>query len=124
MENNIFLYGRPTTEIELKTNKNGKEYCNFTLASNISYGENKETLFLKFRAYNGYARSLSKVLKVKGRVMIQGSLRNNNYTNEEGQKVYEIYALVQGIDIIDFASKENSEDNQITDMEQINPFQE
>lgn len=120
--NSVQILGRPTKKIEIQYSQTNTEYVRFALASSIRVGEKEETTFLNCVAFKGYARVLSNVLKEKGRVLLTGTLKNNNYTNKDGVKVYEIYLLVNSVDVIDFNPKENKDDDFLEDV--INPFKE
>lgn len=112
--NEVTLLGRPTEELEIKYTQKNTEYVRFSLAVNTGYGDYKKTTFVNCMAYKSNAKALTRTLKPKGRVLLKGELTNNEYENKNGQKVYELYLLVQSVLIIDFKDKKeniNKEEN-------------
>ena len=108
--NEVTLLGRPTGELEIKYTQKNTEYVRFSLAINTGYGDYKKTTFVSCMAYKSNAKALTRILKPKGRVLLKGELTNNEYENKNGQKVYELYLLVQHVSIIDFKDKEENFD--------------
>jgi len=91
MFNKIMLMGRLTKDPELKTTQSGVTMCRFSIAVDRSYskqGQEKQTDFFDITAWRGTAEFVTKYF-TKGRmILIEGSLQNNNYTDQNGVKQY------------------------------------
>ena len=89
--NNVQLVGRITKVIELKQTKNGKAYCNFTLAIPREFSR-EETDFINCVAWEKKAETIEKYVKkghrfgVIGRIQID---KNNDifYTKIAVEKI-------------------------------------
>lgn len=58
--------------------------CNFNVAANDGYGENKTTTFFRVSAWRGLGETCAKYLK-KGRgVLVVGPVKQNNYIDKNG----------------------------------------
>lgn len=84
MINNIVLVGRTTKNIELKQNKNGTSYVQFTLAVNRPYkdeqGQQKAD-FIQCVAWNKTAETLTKYVPKGTMIGVEGRLQVRSYEN-------------------------------------------
>lgn len=79
--------------------------CNFTVAANNGFGENKQTQYFRVTVWRGLAESCAKYLK-KGRgVYVSGPISLNNYVDKNNnlRAVMEIRA-----DQVQFLNDKNS----------------
>ena len=89
--NNVQLIGRITKVIELKQTKNGKAYCNFTLAIPREFSR-EETDFINCVAWEKKAETIEKYVKkghkfgVIGRIQID-SKDNSHFTRIIVEKI-------------------------------------
>ena len=118
MINNIVLVGRTTKAIELKQNKNGTPYVQFTLAVNRPYKDEQggqQADFITCVAWNKTAETIANyVLKVM-MIGIEGRLQVRNYENEAGVRQYLSEVLVNRFTFLE--SKKSS-----TIPEPVEPF--
>lgn len=81
------LTGDPVLNDREYVNKNTAEIvktkvCNFTVAANNGFGENKQTQYFRVTVWRGLAESCAKYLK-KGRgVYVSGPISLNNYVDK------------------------------------------
>lgn len=90
MFNRIILMGRLTKDPELRTTQSGVQMCRFSIAVDRSYskGQEKQTDFFDLTAWRATAEFVSKYFS-KGRMIhIEGTIQNNNYTDQNGVKQY------------------------------------
>lgn len=90
MYNRVILMGRLTRDPELRTTQNGIAMCRFSIAVDrrFSKGEDKQTDFFDVTAWRQTAEFVSKYF-TKGRMIhVEGSIQNNNYTDQNGVKHY------------------------------------
>ena len=84
MINNIVLVGRTTKTIELKQNKNGTNYVQFTLAVNRPYKDEQgqqQADFINCVAWNKTAETIAKYVPKGTMIGVEGRLQVRNYEN-------------------------------------------
>ena len=84
MINNIVLVGRTTKAIELKQNKNGTPYVQFTLAVNRPYKDEQgqqQADFITCVAWNKTAETIANYVLKGTMIGIEGRLQVRNYEN-------------------------------------------
>lgn len=97
MINNIVLVGRTTKTIELKQNKNGTPYVQFTLAVNRPYKDEQggqQADFITCVAWNKTAETLSNYVSKGTLIGVEGRLQVRSYDNEAGVRQYLSEVLV------------------------------
>ena len=97
MINNIVLVGRTTKAIELKQNKNGTSYVQFTLAVNRPYKEEQggqQADFITCVAWNKTAETIANYVLKGTMIGVEGRLQVRNYENEAGIRQYISEVLV------------------------------
>ena len=111
MLNKVIIMGRLTADPELKQTPSGIATCRFSVAVNRNYtsketGE-RQTDFINVVAWRNTAEFVSRYFSKGKMIIVEGSLRNNNYTDKNGVKHY---AMDVQADNVGFAIK-NSSDN-------------
>ena len=85
--NNVVLVGRLTREPEVRYTPNGAQVKSFTIAVDRDFqtrnGE-RQTDFLDIQVWNKQAESCAKYLSKGKMVSVQGSIRNESYTDRNG----------------------------------------
>ena len=118
MINNIVLVGRTTKAIELKQNKNGTSYVQFTLAVNRPYKDEQgqqQADFITCVAWNKTAETLANYVLKGTMIGIEGRLQVRSYSNEAGVRQYLSEVLVNRFTFLE--SKKSS-----TIPEPVEPF--
>ena len=119
MINNIVLVGRTTKTIELKQNKNGTNYVQFTLAVNRPYkdeqGGQQQADFITCVAWNKTAETIANYVLKGMMIGVEGRLQVRNYENEAGVRQYLSEVLVNRFTFLE--SKKSS-----TIPEPVEPF--
>lgn len=95
--NIVALNGRLVKDVEVKVTKNGKKYCDFTVAVN-KYKDGAN--FINVQSWNATADFLGKYAKKGNMVVVEGSLEVQNYTNKDGQNVYKTFVLSNRVDLV------------------------
>lgn len=80
----LMVAGTLGRDAEFKTTQNGTEICRFTVAGDVGYGENKQTLWIDVTRFGKGAEGLSKVLRKGSKVAVIGELS----TREHNGKTY------------------------------------
>ena len=118
MINNIVLVGRTTKMIELKQNKNGTNYVQFTLAVNRPYKDEQgqqQADFITCVAWNKTAETIANYVLKGTMIGIEGRLQVRSYSNEAGVRQYLSEVLVNRFTFLE--SKKSS-----TIAEPVEPF--
>ena len=106
--NSVQLHGRLTKDIELRTNTNGTEYCNFSIAVDRYMGKDKEkqTDFIPCKAY-GKTAALLKTFFGKGKeIVASGTLHLDKY-EKDGEMQNYIYVSISQVEFCGSAKKED-----------------
>jgi len=111
MINKVILMGRLTADPELKQTSNGTSICRFTVAVNRPYADKqtgeRQADFISVTAWRNTADFVAKYF-AKGRmIIVEGSLRNNDYTDQNGVKHYSMNVQA---DSVAFGESKNSAD--------------
>lgn len=99
--NKVILIGNLTKDIELKQMQSGIVLTSFDIAvarafKNKQTGE-AETDFIRCQAWGKTAEFLSRYFSKGKAVVVEGDLRNNNYTDQNGVKHYGFVVNVQAV---------------------------
>ena len=91
MYNRVILMGRLTRDPELRTTQSGIAMCRITIAVDRSFvrqGEERQADFLDVTCWRQTAEFVCKYF-TKGRMIhVEGKIQNDNYTDQNGNKVY------------------------------------
>ncbi len=84
--NQITVLGRLGSDPEMRYTANGKAVTNFSVATDVGWGENKETLWLRVNCWDKQAESANQYLEKGRHVLIVGELSQREYTAANGDK--------------------------------------
>lgn len=92
MLNRVILMGRLTADPELRRTPSGIASCKFTVAVDRGF-KSKDTTerqadFIRVTAWRASAEFVSKYFSKGKMIIVEGSLRNNDYTDKDGVKHY------------------------------------
>ena len=112
MINKVILMGRLTADPELKQTQNGVAVCSFNIAINRQYADKqtgeRQADFISVQAWRNTAEFISKYFSKGKMIIVEGSLRNNNYTDQNGVKHY---SMVVQADSVNFGESKGSQQN-------------
>lgn len=98
--NKVEMSGRLVKDVELLKSKAGNEYCNFTIA--VKRKGSDETDFFDCIAFSKLAETLVKYTEKGNRILIVGTIQNDNYTDKEGITKYKTNIKVEDLYFVDF----------------------
>lgn len=102
---NLFVFmGRLTKEPSVRYSQDGKAVADFSLAVDRIGG--KEADFFRVVTFGKQAEFAEKYLHKGTKVVCQGRVQNDNYTNKDGQKVYGMSFMANQIE---FAESKKAE---------------
>ena len=112
MLNKVIIMGRLTADPELKQTPSGIATCRFSVAVNRNYtsketGE-RQTDFINVVAWRNTAEFINRYFSKGKMIIVEGSLRNNNYTDQNGVKHYSMDVQA---DNVSFGESKSSGDN-------------
>ena len=110
--NKVILMGRLTRDPEIRYSQGASQTAvgRFTIAVDRRFKREgqPEADFFNCTTFNRQSEFVEKYLHRGTKVVVVGSIQNNNYTNNNGEKVYSVQVIV---DEIEFAeSKSASQD--------------
>lgn len=115
--NKCMLIGRLTKTPELRSTPNGKQVCEFTLATNRINNEDAD--FISCIVWEKQAENLCKYQTKGSLIGIIGQLRTTSY-EKEGVRKYKTYVLVSEIEYLSSVSHKEENEGQ----SETNPFAE
>jgi len=109
MINKAILMGRLVADPELKQTTNNIAVCKFTIAINRPKQKDKEQQsdFINIVVWRNTAEFVSKYFTKGKMIIVEGALRNNNYTDGNGVKHYTIEVHA---DNVSFGGDKKSDD--------------
>lgn len=100
MINKVILQGRLTRDVEMRQTTSGKTVAKFSIATNSGFknqnGE-EQTTFTECTAWGKTAEFVSRYFQKGAQLILEGELRNNNYTDRDGVKHYGMIVNVQSV---------------------------
>ena len=99
--NRVILYGRLTKDPDFRQTQSGTAVCRFTVAcdrpfANKQTGE-READFIECQAWRNTAEFVSRWFTKGSSITVEGSLRNNNYTDNNGTKHYGYVVMADNV---------------------------
>lgn len=100
--NSCIFYGRLVNDVELRYSQSNVAVGKFTLAVNRAYqrGDVKAD-FLNMVAFSKTAENIEKFFRQGSRIVVHCHVQNDNYTNKDGNKVYQTNFIVDSFSFVD-----------------------
>lgn len=113
--NKVIEMGRLTRDPEISSSTSGTTFARFSIAVDRRFKKEGEpdADFFNCTAFGKTAEFVEKYLQKGTKVLVTGRLQNNNYTNKEGQKVYDVRIVVEEMEFAE-SKKDNSQSTQAT----------
>ena len=106
--NRVFFLGRLTRDPEMRYGgANNTAIARFSLAVNRRFKREgqPEADFFNCTAFGRQAEFVERYLKKGTKIILEGEIQNDNYTNKEGQMVYSVQVIANNIE---FAESKNA----------------
>ena len=101
MINKAILMGRLTADPELKQTQSGVSVCKFRVAVNRQYADKqtgeRQADFISVTAWRNTADFVARYFSKGRMIIVEGSLRNNDYTDQNGVKHYSMEVLADSV---------------------------
>lgn len=113
--NKVIEMGRLTRDPEISSSNSGTTFARFSIAVDRRFKREGEpdADFFNCTAFGKTAEFVEKYLQKGTKVLVTGRLQNNNYTNKEGQRVYDVRIMVEEMEFAE-SKKDNSQSAQDT----------
>lgn len=115
--NNLQILGRIATEVKLEISQSGVKYMrlNIVYNKNIKVGDEwqQKSHFFPCSAFGYVAEKIANYFKKGDRILINGALEQNTYTDKDGNVQSKLAIMIAEVDIIEPKQKsENHANNQ------------
>lgn len=106
--NKVIFLSRLSQDVEARTSQSGTTIATFNIAVNRKFKRDgdPDADFFRCTCFGKQAEFAEKYLKKGTKVLISGSVQNDNYTDKNGNKVYGTKIMVEEIE---FAESKNAE---------------
>ena len=98
--NKVILIGRLCADPEFRQTTSGIAVCRIRIAVNRPKQKDKEQQadFINCTAWRSTAEFIARYFTKGQKIIVEGSLRNNDYTDNNGVKHYSMDVLVDGVE--------------------------
>ena len=117
MNNTVILHGRLTGDPVLRFTKSQKAVASFQIAVNRDFSDGTD--FFRCVAWNELGETMKQYLSKGSEVLISGSLRNNNYTDNNGNEREGVEIVVNTFDFC--GAKRHSSPGSPSDVDPLTP---
>ena len=113
MRNSVILIGRPGAEPETRTFNGNRVVTRFSLAvnetrRNANREQVKDTQWFNVVAWDKTAERIALAVKKGKRIAIDGALRNNEWTDQKGQRHQSTEIHVNNFILLDWEKRQNN----------------
>lgn len=113
--NNLQILGRIATEVKLEISQSGVKYMrlNIVYNKNIKVGDEwqQKSHFFPCSAFGYVAEKIANHFKKGDRILINGALEQNTYTDKDGNVQSKLAIMIAEVDIIEPKQKSENQAN-------------
>lgn len=114
--NNLQVLGRIATEVKLEISQSGVKYMRLNVVYNKNVKINDEwqqkSHFFPCSAFGYVAEKIANHFKKGDRILINGALEQNTYTDKDGNVQSKLAVMIAEVDIIEPKPKNENQANQ------------
>ncbi len=106
--NKSFLIGRLTKDVELRYTPSNKACVEVDIVINNgkdSEGKDRPADYIRVVVWEKQAENLAKYQKKGSQIAVEGSIKNQSWEDENGNKKYKTYVLAQRVQFLDSQQK-------------------
>lgn len=107
--NKAIILGNLTREVDVRYTQSNKAVGQFTVAVNNGKdqdGNKRPAEFINCVVWENQAENMKKYTHKGSKVIVEGSIKNDNYEDEQGNKKYRTYVLASRVLFLDTKSSE------------------
>lgn len=113
--NNLQILGRIATEVKLEVSQSGVKYMRLNIVYNKNVKINDEwqqkSHFFPCSAFGYVAEKIANHFKKGDRILINGALEQNTYTDKDGNVQSKLAIMIDEVDIIEPKPKSDTQAN-------------
>ena len=109
--NKVILMGRLTKDPEINFSAAGIKFAKFSIAVDRRFKQDNEPEadFFSCVSFGKLADFVGNYLHKGTKIVLTGRIQNNNYTNKEGQKVYDVRITAEEIEFAESKGENKTE---------------
>lgn len=115
MINKVILMGRLCADPEFRQTQSGTAVCRFRVAVNRQFANKqtgeREADFIGCTAWKNTAEFVSRYFRKGSMIIVEGSLRNNDWTDQNGVKHYSMDVQADSVNFGESKSSSNNAQN-------------
>lgn len=98
--NKVFLMGRLTREPEVRYGQSGTAVARYSIAVDRRFKRDgdPDADFFNLVSFGKQGEFVERYLHKGSKIVVEGEIRNNNYTNRNGEKVYGMDVVVSSVE--------------------------
>lgn len=101
--NKVIFTGRLTSDPEVRYTADQKAVASFNFAVNRTF-DRENSDFFKCVSFGKTAENIEKLVRKGTKLLLEGEIRNNNYTDRNGVKRYEMQVIVNSFEFCESKS--------------------
>lgn len=116
--NKVILMGRLTKDPEISSSASGTTFARYSIAVDRKYKQEGEpdADFFNCTSFGKQAEFVERYLKKGTKIVVSGRLQNNNYTNKEGHKVYDVRVITEEVEFAESKGSQQQTQNDVTEL--------
>lgn len=114
--NKVILMGRLTKDPEIAASSTGTTFARYSIAVDRKFKREGEpdADFFNCTSIGKQGEFVEKYLKKGTKILVTGRLQNNNYTNKEGHKVYDVRVITEEVEFAESKGSQQQTQNDVT----------
>lgn len=114
--NKVILMGRLTKDPEISSSASGTTFARYSIAVDRKFKQEggPDADFFNCTSIGKQAEFVEKYLKKGTKIVTSGRLENNNYTNKEGHKVYDVRVITEEVEFAESKGSQQQTQNDVT----------
>lgn len=111
--NLVILMGRICKDPDITSSQSGTTIARYSIAVDRRFKKEGEPTadFFTCVSFGKQAEFVDRYLKKGTKIIVTGELQNNNYTNKDGQKVYDTRILTNNVEFAESKRETNESNN-------------
>ena len=111
--NLVILMGRICKDPDITSSQSGTTIARYSIAVDRRFKKEGEPTadFFTCVSFGKQAEFVDRYLKKGTKIVVTGELQNNNYTNKDGQKVYDTRILTNNVEFAESKRETNESNN-------------
>lgn len=122
--NKVIMMGRLTKDPEVRYSTNNTAVARFSIAVDRRFKRDGDPTadFFNVTAFGKLGEFVEKYLKKGTKILLDGEVQNNNYTNRDGQKVYDTRIVANSIEFAESKTSSEQKTEETHDWQPVDPM--